>query len=194
MPVARRSDDRFTYADYLTWPDEERWELIEGEVFGMTPAPSTVHARIVLRLGHQLETVLQGHRCVPFVAPVDVVLSDDTAVQPDVLVVCDRSKIRSAGVFGAPDLIVEVLSPSTGLKDRRTKRALYERHGVREYLLVEPEARYAERFNLGPDGAYGRGELFGPDEVVTLASLGGLDLRLAEVFELPTATTEATAD
>lgn len=64
---------------------------------------------------------------------------------------------------------------------------------MREYLLVEPEARYAERFTFGPDGAYGRGELFGPDEVVTLASLGGLDLRLAEVFELSPATTEATA-
>jgi Uma2 family endonuclease len=149
MPLAHPSDGRFSYADYLTWPEGERWELIDGETWDMTPAPTTVHQRLVGRLYHALETVLEGHPCVPFVAPVDVVLSDETVVQPDVLVVCDRSRIRTAGIFGAPDLIVEVLSPSTGLKDRRTKRHLYERHGVREYLLVEPEARYAERLTPG---------------------------------------------
>ena len=184
MPLARAADDRFTYDDYLAWPDDERWELLDGEAWDMTPAPNFGHQRIVLRIGYLLEAALRGHRCVPCVAPVDVVLSDHTVVQPDVFVVCDRSKIRPAGVFGAPDLVVEVLSPSTGLKDRRTKRALYERHGVREYLLVDPDARYAERLHLEADGAYGRGDLFGPDEVVVLESLGGLELRLAEVFEV----------
>ena len=192
MPLARPSDERYTYSDYLAWPEEERWELIDGEAFAMTPAPTTLHARLVLRLGHQLEAALAGHRCTPFVAPVDVVLSDDTVVQPDVFVVCDRSKIRQAGVFGPPDLVVEVLSPSTGLRDRRAKRDLYERHGVREYLLVEPEARYAERLSLGADGAYGRGDLFGPDEVLVLASLGDLELRLSEVFEVLAPAGEAS--
>lgn len=183
MPLPHHSDDRFTYADYLTWADDERWELIDGEAWDMTPAPTTGHQRIVGQLYVALEAALRGHRCVPYVAPVDVVLSDDTVVQPDVLVVCDPSKIRTAGVFGAPDLVIEVLSSSTALRDRRAKRALYERHGVREYLLVEPEGRYAERLRLGADGVYGRGELFGSDEVVALESLGGLELRLEEVFE-----------
>jgi Uma2 family endonuclease len=112
-----------------------------------------------------------------------VVLADDTVVQPDVIVVCDPSKLRTNRVAGAPDLVIEVLSPSTGLRDRKVMRDLYERHGVGEYLLLEPEGRFAERFTLGPDGKYGRSELFGPADVLTLTSLGGLELRLAEVFE-----------
>lgn len=184
MPVPSNDCRKFTYADYLTWADGERWELVDGEAFAMTPAPSFRHQRIVARLIRFLDVALEGHPCVPFVAPVDVVLTEHTVVQPDVGVVCDAGKIRAEGVFGAPDLIFEVLSPSTALKDRRSKLFLYERAGVREYVVVDAEAQYVERFLLGPDGTYGRGELLGSDELLVLRSLQGLQLALWQVFEL----------
>lgn len=183
MPLAAQTARRCTYADYLTWPDGDRWELIDGEPHAMTPAPSLKHQRAISRLAYLLEAALEGQPCVAFVAPVDVVLADDTVVQPDVIVVCDSSKLQTHRVVGAPDLVIEVLSPSTGLRDHKVKRDLYERHGVSEYLLLEPEARFAERFTLGSDARYGRSELFGPADVLALTSLGGLELRLADVFE-----------
>lgn len=118
MSLSRRAGDRFTYSDYLTWFDEERWELLDGEPHAMTPAPTTGHQRVVGRLYRELANALEGGDCIPFVSSVDVVLSESTVVQPDVVVVCDRAKIRPNGIFGAPDLVVEVLSPSAGLKDR----------------------------------------------------------------------------
>ena len=184
MPLPVDTQRRFTYADYLTWPDEERWELIQGEAYDMTPAPSSLHQRVVGEIFFRLRAALEGKPCVAFVAPVDVILSEFDVVQPDILVVCDRAKITPACVRGAPDLVVEVLSPSTAIKDRRAKKEAYERFGVREFLVVEPEARYVERFVLEADGAYGKGEIFGLPEVVRLASLPGIELRLSEVFEL----------
>ena len=183
MPLAVQAKQKYVYDDYLAWPEGERWELIDGEPCAMTPAPSLRHQRVISRLAHLLETALAGHPCTAFVAPVDVVLADDTVVQPDVLVVCDASKLEANRVAGAPDLIVEVLSPPTALRDHRAKRELYERYGVREYILLDPEAQFAERFTLGPDGVYGRSDLFGPEDVLRLSSLGGLELRLSEVFE-----------
>lgn len=183
MPLAAQHKQKYAYCDYLTWPEGERWELIAGEPLAMTPAPSLKHQRIAGRLYFALEAALSGHPCTAFIAPVDVVLANDTVVQPDVLVVCDASKLEANRVAGAPDLIVEVLSPATALRDHKAKRELYERHGVREYVLADPEAQFAERFTLGPDGVYGRSDLFGPEDVLSLSSLGGLKIRLSEVFE-----------
>ncbi|MBI5015186.1 MAG: Uma2 family endonuclease [Deltaproteobacteria bacterium] len=182
MPLVH-PDDRFTYADYLSWPEGERWEIVDGEAFAMTPAPSFGHQRVIGRIYYLLEAALHLGPCVPCVSPVDVVLAEDTVVQPDVVVVCDRSKIQPAGIRGAPDLVVEVLSPSTALRDRGTKRDLYERYGVREYLTVDPVARFAERYLLREDGTYGKPDLFGPEDSLRLASLAGLEIPLAEVFE-----------
>lgn len=183
MPLPR-DDERYTYADYLGWPEGERWELIEGAPCDMTPAPSVKHQRLALRLATLLETKLAGSTCTPFIAPTDVVLSEVDVVQPDVFVVCDPARITPTHIRGAPDLVFEVLSPATALKDRRTKRDLYERHGVREYVLADPEARYAEQFVRDDDGRFGPGRLAGPDEVLRLASLEGLEVPLAEVFDL----------
>ena len=182
MPLAE-SERKLTYADYLRWPDEDRWEVIEGEAFAMTPAPSFRHQRVAFRFAYALETALRGRPCVPCLAPIDVVLAEDTVVQPDVVVICDPSKIRPDRVAGAPDLVVEVVSPTTGFKDRKVKRDLYERHGVREYVLLDPDAQCAERYALCQDGAYGKAEVFGPAEVLILGSLGGVEISLAEVFE-----------
>ena len=183
MPLVR-PNERFTYADYLTWPEGERWELVDGEAFAMTPAPSFRHQRVTGRIYYLLEAALQQGPCVPCVSPVDVVLAQDTVVQPDVVVVCDPSKIEPGGICGAPDLVVEVLSPSTALRDRRTKRDLYERYGVREYLTVDPVSRSAERYLLRDDGTYAMPDLFGPEDTVGLASLGGLEIPWNHVFEV----------
>lgn len=193
MPFVHRNE-RLTYADYLTWPEGERWELVDGEAFAMTPAPSFGHQRVTGRIYYLLEAALHRGPCVPCVSPVDVVLAEDTVVQPDVVVVCDPSKIEPAGIRGAPDLVVEVLSLSTALRDRGTKRDLYERHGLREYLTVDAPARCAERYLLREDGTYGKPDLFGPDDSLRLASLGGLEISLAEVFEaIPVSEVEASS-
>ena len=146
MGLPRRDGARHTYADYRRWPDDVRCELIAGEVYAMAPAPSIRHQEMVLALVRQIADALEGGPCRPFVAPVDVRLplageandDVDTVVQPDILVVCDRGKVDSAGVRGAPDWIIEVLSPSTAGHDQVRKRDLYERHGVREYWTVHP--------------------------------------------------------
>ncbi len=136
--IANQQQARYTVADYLNWPDDERWELIAGEVYNMSPAPTVKHQSIVGDFYNQLKQQLKGKSCVPYVAPLDVVLSDNDVVQPDVLVVCDPAKITEKNIQGAPDLVVDVLSPGTALKDMREKKALYERSGVREYVVIDP--------------------------------------------------------
>lgn len=182
--VRKEATRSFTYADYLTWPDSERWEIIDGVAYSMTPAPSIRHQRVVLNIGRSLGNQLAGKPCQPFVAPTDVVLSEYDVVQPDVLVVCDKKKVADANIQGAPDVVFEVLSPATAIKDLREKRALYERAGVREYVIVDPVELYVERFMLGDDGVYGRGEIIGPQEVLRIISLKGVEISLWEVFEV----------
>jgi Uma2 family endonuclease len=183
MTLARKLDRKYTVKDYMTWPDEERWELINGTAYDMSPAPGTKHQRIVGSVHRILGNKLSGKSCVPFIAPTDVVLSDKDVVQPDVVVVCDKAKITDANIQGAPELVVEVLSPSTALKDRREKKALYEKQGVREYVIIDPIASYAERFVL-KDGFYSLPDILGPDEVLVLQSLEDMEVPLSEVFEI----------
>lgn len=183
MPLALKSDKKFTYKDYLEWPDDERWELIDGAAYCMTPAPSTRHQRIVLNFSRVLGNNLKNKPCEPFMAPTDVVLSEYDVVQPDVFVVCDRNKITEANIQGAPDLVVEVLSPSTALKDKREKKALYEKYKVKEYIIVDIIEKYIERFYLKEDGEYGGSDIFGYDETIALSSLKGMEIPLSEIFE-----------
>jgi Uma2 family endonuclease len=173
---------RFTYEEYRQWPPEERWELIDGRAYGMTPAPSTNHQTVVSNVHFLLRSRLKDTPCRVFSAPTDVVLSEYDVVQPDVLVICDPGKITPACIQGRPDLVVEVLSPSTVLKDRREKKRLYEGFGVPEYVLLHLDPPYAEHYILGKDALYGREETLGPDEVLTLALLGGVEIELKEVF------------
>lgn len=139
----------YTYADYCTWPDDKRFELIDGVPYDMTPAPGTLHQTLVGKLYRFLDEFFEGKPCKAFVAPFDVRLPkrdepDDevnTVVQPDVMVVCDETKLDAKGCRKAPDLVIEVLSLSTASRDQIKKRALYDRHGVREYWVVHPEDR-----------------------------------------------------
>jgi len=189
--IANQQQARYTVADYLNWPDDERWELIAGEVYNMSPAPTVKHQSIVGDFYNQLKQQLKGKSCVPYVAPLDVVLSDNDVVQPDVLVVCDPAKITEKNIQGAPDLVVEVLSPGTALKDMREKKALYERSGVREYVVIDPLEEYVQRFCLQNDGHYGSGDIFGPHEVLPLLSLPEIEIQLWEIFDVNSTETEA---
>ena len=180
--TAEKRGNGFTYRDYLTWPEDERWEIIGGDAYAMTPAPSIRHQAISLYLSTQFGNFFKGSGCKPFPAPTDVVFDAQNVVQPDLLVVCDKSKITENNIQGAPDLIIEILSPSTALKDKREKKALYERFGVREYLIVYPAEELVGRFALS-DGSYGTEEVFGWDEALPLAIFPDLRLNLWEVFD-----------
>ena len=185
---------RHTVQDYLAWPDDVRCELIDGQVFDMTPAPSLDHQDVALALASAFREAASakgrtgggGSRrsgCEVFVSPVDVVLSEDTVVQPDVVVVCDPGKTADRRrIQGPPDLVVEVLSPSTSIKDRREKRRLYEAHGVPEYLIVDPDEHYAEYFQLGQDGRYLPSAILGPEDGLGLACLRDVSATLSEML------------
>lgn len=182
MGLALKDDKKYTWQDYLTWPDSERWEVIDGTAYNMTPSPSFNHQKIVGNIYGILREKLRGKPCTPAIAPLDVYYDDTNFVQPDVMVVCDKSKIKDR-IYGAPDLIIEVLSPHTSLKDKREKKGLYERFGVKEYIIADPLEQYVERFFIGHDG-YSKGDVFGPKEVMPLKSLEGLEINLWEVFEV----------
>jgi Uma2 family endonuclease len=111
------------------------------------------------------------------------VLSEYDVVQPDVFVICDEKKITRTNIQGVPDLVVEVASPPTAMKDRRDKKILYERHGVQQYVIIDPEGEYIECYTLQPDGMYGRSEILGPEDTLALACGGKGLINLREVFE-----------
>ncbi|TLD40191.1 MAG: hypothetical protein JETT_3543 [Candidatus Jettenia ecosi] len=182
--LTKKSAKKYTWNDYLSWPNDERWEIIDGVAYNMTPAPSVKHQTLVGNLFSQLKQKLTNKPCRPFIAPVDVILTEHDIVQPDVFVVCDKAKITEDNIKGAPDLIVEVLSLSTALKDLREKKNLYERCGVKEYIIVDPLEEYIERFWLDADARYTKGEIFGPHEVFSYKSLEGVEINLWEIFEV----------
>ncbi len=166
MGFALKKDRHYTYRDYLTWPDDVRCELIDGKVYMMSPAPLLSHQDVAGEIFRQTANQLLGKSCRTFMAPVDVRLpksaeadeETDSIVQPDVLVVCDSTKLDRRGVRGAPDWVVEVLSPSTAGRDQIEKRRLYERHGVREYWLVHPTDRLLTMYRLN-EGEYGKPDI-----------------------------------
>ena len=156
MSSIAESLDYFTFRDYKRWNDGVRYELIYGEAYMMS-SPNRWHQRIVLSIGSQLSQFLDGKPCEPFIAPFDVRLfprdngSDDTVVQPDVLVVCDESKLADGKACrGAPDFVVEVVSPGSKMIDR-VKKDLYYKAGVREYWIIGTDKVYAY---VLADGAY----------------------------------------
>jgi Uma2 family endonuclease len=220
---ARKNDRMYTYADYCTWPDDERWELIDGAAYDMSPAPNRRHQEIVGEVYRQLSNYLRDKPCRVFIAPFDVRLlgparhpvdtalgpthhpghtdrehtgtGDDeitTVVQPDVSVFCDESKLDERGAIGAPDLVVEVLSPATSVKDQREKLKLYERSAVQEYWIIDPVNRLMWVYrletadNTQPTGAqskhYRRPEVYGPEDTFESRVLEGFSLELPTLF------------
>ena len=184
MAARARQPERYTYADYLTWDDDVRRELIDGEIFVMSPAPRRSHQRLVLGIASQVETQIEeaDGDCEVNIAPFDVRLpaasdadgDEDTVVQPDLVVICDEAKLDDRGARGAPDWLVEVLSPSTASHDQIRKRDLYEKHGVREYWLVHPQDRMAWIYRLDAAGAYGGPEVVECKETCAVEAVEGV--------------------
>ncbi len=189
--AARKDIERFTYGDYLKWDDGERWELLDGEPYNMTPAPLRVHQKILRKLSFQLEKQLEGKTCEQYFAPFDVrlPLGDEegedivNVVQPDLSVICDPEKLDAKGCIGAPDLIIEILSPGSQKRDRMEKFYLYERAGVREYWMVWPEELMVEVFLLGVDGSYGRPGMYTEKDTVEIRVLKDMRIDLSQIFE-----------
>ena len=144
MPLPKEKEC-YTYADYCTWDDDKRWELIDGVAYAMSPAPTTKHQESGGELYRQLANFLKDKPCKVFHAPFDVRLNadadDDTVVQPDLVVVCDKSKLDDSGCNGAPDMVIEILSPSSAKRDKVLKFNTYQRVGVREYWVVDPDSK-----------------------------------------------------
>jgi Uma2 family endonuclease len=184
------SEKKYTYGDYLGWPEAERWELLEGTPYDMTPAPSTAHQIIVVDLLRQISAFLVDKDCLAFTAPFDVRLpktdeADDeiiTVVQPDIAVVCDPAKLDARGCRGGPDFIIEILSPATAAKDQIQKVALYEKHGVKEYWLGHPSDRLITVRLLGADGRYGIPAIHEAKGLLPVQTLPGLEIDLDAVF------------
>ncbi|WDN89023.1 hypothetical protein BuS5_01991 [Desulfosarcina sp. BuS5] len=179
MSLSIKKDSKYTYRDYLTWPEDERWELIKGLSYNMSPAPKIKHQTITGNFYIQLKTA-SNNPCYTGIAPTDVVFDDFNVVQPDVFIVCDQNKITDANIQGAPDLIIEVISPSTEVKDKREKKRLYEIFGVKEYILVFPESKYIERYSL-VDKKYGIPEILNWDETLKL-TVFDININLNEIF------------
>ncbi len=174
---------KFTYEDYLNTPEDKRYELIDGDLL-MTPAPGELHQRVSILLGSKLfQFASENNLGRVYVAPFDVVLSDLDVVQPDLLFVSNqRSRIITPeNVQGAPDLVVEILSPTTATRDTTFKRVLYSRHGVREYWIVDTEEETITVLLPGKRGLE-VAEVCGAGERLTSAALRGFRLNIDDVF------------
>ncbi len=195
-PAAAYGNRRYSYADYLSWTDDKMRELLNGIVYAFS-APFRMHAEITASLMGNAWSFITRRRgkCKVYHAPFDVRLplngetADDkifNVVQPDICVVCDPSKLDERGCIGAPDLVVEVLSPSIGKRDLNEKYFLYEAAGVREYWVVYPEDKAINVFLLQPDGKYDNGTtydlIYGHTKVPSLV-LEGLVIDLNELFD-----------
>jgi Uma2 family endonuclease len=215
---ALKSNYKYTYGDYCSWPDEERWEIIKGVPFAMSPGPNRFHQRIAYALISQISAQTpKENKCEIYFAPFDVRLpehdeADDfitTIVQPDISVICNKEKLDDQGCRGAPDLIMEILSPSTASRDLQIKKDLYEKHGVKEYWIVHPgdtivivyrqiesEQIYNELINGSMSEEeherasviseetylFDKGTVYTEKDTVTLNAPEGVVIQLSEVF------------
>ena len=174
----------YTYEDYLTWDDDVRYELIDGVAYALA-SPSSYHQRILINLTVQLESFLKGKKCKLFVAPFDVKLesesSKDTVVQPDLLVICDKTKIAKNSYNGIPDLVIEILSPSTASYDCIKKLHCYQQAKVPEYWIVDPHIQKVYVFSLENDSYVDK--VYEKTEALESKILQGCHVILEDIFE-----------
>lgn len=143
----------YTYADYLLWELQERIELIKGKIMAMSPAPARRHQEISMKLTGHFLSVFSNHQCKLYAAPFDVRFPDEkgnikTVVQPDLCVICDPKKLDDRGCLGAPDLVVEILSPGNSKREMKDKYEIYQEFGVSEYWVVRPEEKNIQIYTL----------------------------------------------
>lgn len=187
MPLPKENR-KYTYSDYLTWPEGERWELIDGVPY-LQAAPTWQHQAIVSNIITRFNTYLQDKSCFAFPAPFDLILGEEendedvtNILQPDVVIICDKSRLRKTGYFGVPELIIEVVSPSTSKMDRVFKFNKYEKAGVKEYWIIEPEGKFVSVFNLQNNKRYGRPETYTEEDTMQVSTFSDLRIDLATIF------------
>ena len=213
-----QEQQRYSWREYLSWPEWERYELIDGLAYARSPSPRRRHQEIAGEMHRQMANALRDRDCSVFPAPFDVKLSDDrhdqtpTVVQPDITVNCDPTKLTEQGMTGAPDLVVEIVSPESGLIDRGRKFELYRRYGVSEYWIVDQDERLVEVYLLESTGGsttgagaaasagssegtragtgkggedrriFRRAAVYGPADTLRSSAVSELTLDLSEVF------------
>lgn len=172
----------YTYEDYCSWGEDVRAEIIDGTLVMMSP-PLRTHQSILMELSRQLANFLRGKQCKVFPAPFGVYLSEDedTVLEPDITVVCDKSKLGDRGCNGAPDMVAEILSPSSARIDRLVKFQKYQKACVREYWIVDPETKTVQ-ININENGRYFN-SVHGDTDTVPVHVLDGCQINLQEVFE-----------
>lgn len=180
---------KYNYAEYQKFPPEERWELIDGNAYNMSPAPTPKHQDLVGQLYRKFSDYLEDSTCRVFIAPFDVRLLTDhkkdeeirNVVQPNVTIICDPDKLDDHGCQGSPDLIVEVLSPATAKKDRFEKKRLYRDAQVREYWIVDPTNETVEVLRLeGSD--YIESGVYSREDSVSVGIFDDLTIDLRRIF------------
>ncbi len=185
-------DKTYSYADYLTWRFQERLEIFKGRLFKMSPAPSTSHQKVSMKLTKFILQKFSNHPCNLFAAPFDVRLLDKkkstndseifTVVQPDLCIICDENKLDQRGAFGAPDLVIEILSPGNSKKELKYKFDLYEEAGVLEYWIVNPENKTFLIYVLRDNQFIGLHPLIEEDQIKS-PLFPQLDFILEEIFK-----------
>lgn len=182
-------EKRYSYADLLSWNDSTRYELYDGQPVALA-SPSDVHQRILGEFYLQFGSYLKGKKCKAYLSPFDVRLFEtqetgpenvDTVVQPDLMVICDQSKVDRRGIHGAPDLVIEILSPATAHYDKLVKFNLYQMAGVKEYWLADPVTRTVCVYTL-EDGSYHAATVYSADLSVPVGILDDCRIELSEVF------------
>lgn len=181
----------YSYADYMRFTFDERMEIIKGHLFQMSPVPSRHHQKAFGRIYNPIYNILEGKKCEVYGAPFDVRLpkksKEDkdifTVVQPDIVVVCDASKLDRRGCIGAPDIVVEILSPGNNKKELQNKYEVYEEAGVKEYWIVSTSDETFFKYILNEEGKFIPTKLLTAGEVVTTPILPGFVLDLEQVFK-----------
>ena len=182
-------EQRYSYADLLTWDDNVRYELYDGHPVALA-SPSDIHQESLSALHYQFYDYLKGKQCKVYLAPFDVRLFEehgdspedvDTVLQPDLTVVCDKSKVDRHGIHGAPDLVIEILSQLSVRYDRVVKFSLYQRAGVQEYWIVDPVTRTVCVHTL-EDNAYHAATVYSSDLSVPVGILDNCNIDLSTVF------------
>jgi len=190
LPQPQPQEKEYSFADYLTWPEDERWEIIDGKAY-MHATPSPSHQEIAGGIFAQFYNYLLDKPCKVYPAPFCVRLTKGNekrnqdikkVVEPDITVVCDKSRIDGKGYNGAPDLIVEVMSPSSVKMDRFIKFNNYEKAGVKEYWIVDPGTKLVDVFTLQKNKRYGRPETYTEEDKIEVSIFSGLIIDLSLVF------------
>lgn len=191
MAIPEKSrNDKYTYKDYLNWSSDRTWEIMDGIPYDMSPAPTRKHQQILGELFAAIHTYLKDKTCEVYIAPFDVRLSlngekdEDiiNVVQPDISIICDKSKLDERGCKGSPDLTIEVISPATLKKDLKDKFHLYEKTGVKEYWIVYPDEKTIVTYTLNENGKYGRPEVYSDEDIIKVGIFDSLEINLNNIF------------